>query len=270
MKKMDDTNATNKYVESKSVREITLDSVDFDFLDKIKVIPYLTKDMVLTIDQIANYYEVTTEAIKTVIKRNRGEFEADGMIILKGEELKNFLSETTKEQDDSCKVQNEPNKMNSKIRHITLLTKRSLLRMGMILTTSEIATQVRSYLLNIEEKGNEESKTWAIQREVGKIERARMTSAISKYIPESPHKRFAYPNYTNMVYRTIFDKDAKTLKEDFGAKDDDSLRDMLSSDELEKVEELETIITGLISMGFTYRQIDEMIKERYRKKLIGV
>ena len=130
--------------------------------------------------------------------------------------------------------------------------------MGMILTNSGIATQVRNYLLNIEERTDLETKSWSIQREVGKIERARMTSAISRYIPDSPHKRFAYPNYTNMVYRTIFHKDAKTMKEERGA-----------SEELSKVEELETIITGLVSMEFTYKQIQTMINERYAKKIQG-
>ena len=199
MKKMEKAHTTDKYIESKCIRNMTLDNVDYDFLDKIKVIPYLTKDMVLTIDQVANYYEVTSEAISTVIKRNRSEFETDGIAILKGEELKKFLEEVGEIGDGFCKVQNEPYKMTSKIRHITLLTKRSLLRMGMILTNSEIATQVRNYLLNIEERTAVDTKSWEIQREVGKIERARMTTAISKYIPDSPHKRFVYPNYTNMV-----------------------------------------------------------------------
>lgn len=261
MRKMENTNATDKYVESKSIRNTTLDSVDYDFLDKIKVIPYLTKDMVLTIDQVANYYEVTTEAIKTLVKRNREEFEIDGMVVLKGEELKRFKEEISE-------VQSEP--YLKQVKSITLLQKRSLLRAGMILTNSGIATKVRDYLLNIEERTKTDTKSWAIQREVGKIERARMTSAISRYVPDSPHKRFAYPNYTNMVYRTIFHKDAKTMKEERGAKDDDSLRDMLSTDELAKVEEVETIITGLVSMEFTYKQIQQMINDRYVKKLEGV
>lgn len=261
MRKMETkTNVTDKYVESKSIRNTTLDSVDYDFLDKIKVIPYLTNDMVLTIDQIASYYEVTIDAVRAIVKRNREEFESDGMTVLKGAELQRFKEEITMGQDVPLF-----NHVNS----LTLLTKRSLLRVGMILTNSGIATQVRNYLLNNEERSDIEKKSWSIQREVGKIERARMTSAISRYVPESPHKRFAYPNYTNMVYRTIFNKDAKTMKVERGAKDDDSLRDKLSASELEKVEEVETIITGLVSMEFTYKQIQQMINDRYINKLEG-
>lgn len=242
--KMENTNVTDKYVESKSIRNITLDSVDYDFLDKIKVIPYLTKDMVLT-RQLLNVI---------------GKSESDGMVVLKGEELKRFKEEVSE-------VQSEPYFKQAK--SITLLQKRSLLRAGMILTNSGIATKVRDYLLNIEERTEIDIKSWSIQREVGKIERARMTSAISKYVPDSQHKRFAYPNYTNMVYRMIFNKDAKAMRKERGAKDDDSLRDMLLSDELAKVEEVETIITGLVSMEFTYKQIQQMINDRYVKKLPG-
>ncbi len=261
MRKMENTYTEDKYIESKCIRNMTLDSVDYDFLDKIKVIPYLTNDMVLSIDQIANYYEVTVDAVRAIVKRNREEFETDGMTVLRGEELKKFKEEITVGQDVP---------MFNHVNSLTLLTKRSLLRAGMIITNSGIATKVRNYLLNIEERTEMDTKSWSIQREVGKIERARMTSAISKYVPDSPHKRFSYPNYTNMVYRTIFHKDAKTMKEERGAKDDDSLRDMLSADELAKVEEVETIIAGLVSMEFTYKQIQQMIQDRYIKKLEGI
>ena len=75
---------TLKYVESQSVRNDTLDNISYDFLDKIKIIPYLTNDMVISTNQIANFYECGLEAVKTIIKINREEFENDGMIVLKG------------------------------------------------------------------------------------------------------------------------------------------------------------------------------------------
>ena len=37
------------YTESKTLRNETLDNVSYDFLDKMKVIPYLTDDMVVTV-----------------------------------------------------------------------------------------------------------------------------------------------------------------------------------------------------------------------------
>lgn len=249
---------TLKYVESQSVRNDTLDNISYDFLDKIKIIPYLTNDMVISTNQIANFYECGLEAVKTIIKRNREEFENDGMIVLKGQDLKDF-------KEKIGEVQNEPtlNYASS----LTILPKRSLLRIGMILTNNAIATKIRNYLLNIEEKTDVDRKSWAIQREVGIIERKRMTSAISKYIPESKHKKFAYPNYTNMIYRILFGCDTKTLRSAKNVKTNDALRDSFSESELRKVEEVETIVTGLISMDFTYKQIEQMLKDRFIKKL---
>lgn len=247
-----------KYVESQSVRNDTLDNISYDFLDKIKVVPYLTNDMVLSTNQIANYYECGLEAVKTIIKRNREEFEADGMIVLKGQDLKDF-------KEKIGEVQTEPtlNYASS----LTILPKRSLLRVGMILTNNALSTKIRNYLLNIEENTEIDRKSWAIQREVGIVERKRMTSAISRYIPDSKNKRFAYPNYTNMIYKIIFGCDAKTLRQERNVKTNDALRDSFTELELKKVEEVETIVTGLISMDFTYKQIEQMLNERYIKKI---
>ena len=247
-----------KYVESQSVRNDTLDNISYDFLDKIKVVPYLTNDMVLSTNQIANYYECGLEAVKTIIKRNREEFEADGMIVLKGQDLKDF-------KEKIGEVQTEPtlNYASS----LTILPKRSLLRVGMILTNNALSTKIRNYLLNIEENTEIDRKSWAIQREVGIVERKRMTSAISRYIPDSKNKRFAYPNYTNMIYKIIFGCDAKTLRQERNIKTNDALRDSFTELELKKVEEVETIVTGLISMDFTYKQIEQMLNERYIKKI---
>lgn len=246
------------YTESKTLRNETLNNISYDFLDKIKVIPYLTEDMVVTVQQTANYYECSMDTVKTLIKRNRDEFEDDGMTVLKGQELKKF-------KEELGVGSNEPNL--SYASSLTLLTKRSLLRIGMLMTSNLLATKIRNYLLNIEEKTEVDRKSWAIQREVGIIERKRMTSAISRYIPESKHKKFAYPNYTNMIYKIIFGCDAKALREERNVKTNDALRDSFSETELKKVEEVETIVTGLISMDFTYKQIEEMLKERFIKKI---
>lgn len=246
------------YTESKTLRNETLDNVSYDFLDKMKVIPYLTDDMVVTVQQAANYYECSMDTIKTLIKRNRDEFEEDGMVVLKGQELKKF-------KEELGVGSNEPSL--SYASSLTILTKISLLRIGMLMTSNLLATKIRNYLLNIEEKTEIDRKSWAIQREVGIIERKRMTSAISRYIPESKHKKFAYPNYTNMIYKVILGCDAKSLRLDRNVKTNDALRDSFTEDELKKVEEVETIVTGLISMDFTYKQIEQMLKDRFIKKI---
>ncbi len=260
MKKIENIHKNKELIltESRTARDETIGTVEHDFLDKLKAIKYLTDDMVLSLDQVATYYESSKKTVDTIITRNKEEF-LDETIVLRGQELKEFKTQVS--------LLHGEGEINSKVPSLTLITKRGLLRVGMIMTNNAMAAKIRNYLLNLEEVATIDQKSWAIQREVGIIERKRMTSAISKYIPDSPHKRFAYPNYTNMLYRILFNKDAKTLRSERNVKDNDALRDSFSKDELALVEEGETIITALIALGFEYEQVNEHLKNKYIKQL---
>lgn len=260
MKKMGnyDSNKTLVYTESKSLRDETIDNIQFDFLDKLKAIPYLTDDMVISLDQAATFYESTKKSVDTIITRNKGEFLED-VWVLRGEDLKEFKKQVTLLQGEG--------ELDNRTPSLTLMNKRALLRIGMIMTGSEMATKVRNYLLNLEEDSKLDRKQWAIQREVGIVERKRMTSAIAKYIPDTKHKKFAYPNYTNMLYKVLFNCDAKTLRIKRDVSNNDALRDSFSKEELHNVEECETIITALIALGFTQKQIDDHLKNKYIKQI---
>lgn len=61
-----------------------------DVLDKVKVLRFLPDGWHVTTDLVANYYEVGTEAIKSLVKDNRSEMTANGFRILRGEELRSF------------------------------------------------------------------------------------------------------------------------------------------------------------------------------------
>lgn len=242
--------------ESRTMREEYIKNDYFDILDKIRAIPYLTKDMVVSVEQVANYYEVSNEAIKKIIQRHRDELETDGIMVLKGEELKQF-------KNDICEGHDVPTKISNKTTVLTILTKRAMLRIGMLLTTGAIAKEVRTHLLNCEEEVSQEKQVWLAQREAGKIDRKRMTTAISNYIPEGKSKRFAYPNYTNMIYKVLFLKDAKTMRNERGYDKNDKLRDSFTGNELFLVDEAETIVTALVTLGFGYDYIREQLEKKY-------
>lgn len=260
MKKMENQKKSKEliYTESKTAREETINTVEFDFLDKMKAIVYLTDDMVLSLDQVANYYESTKKSVDTIITRNKEEFLND-IKVLRGEELREFKEKAT--------LLHGEGELDNRTPSLTLMNKRALLRVGMIMTSNAMATRIRNYLLNLEEDAKFDRKQWAIQREVGIIERKRLTSAISKYVPNTKNKKFAYPNYTNMLYKTLFNMDAKELREIKKLKTNDALRDSFTENELKLVEEAETIITALIALGFTYKQIEEHLKNKYTNKI---
>ena len=240
-------------VESKTARQQMIGRCSI--LSKVKALPYLTKDMKSTSQQAAAFYEVPEETVKSVIKRNRDEFDEDGIEILSGNAIKNLL----------CEVQGAP----SKTRKLTLLPKRAILRLGMLLTESEVAKTVRNYLLNLEEVAEPGQKEWSLQRELGKLRRRTMTDAIRDYIEESPNKHWQYKHFTDLVYRKAFGKSAKELRLEMCVKDNDQVRDNLTAEELELLEKAEVFVAGMIMAGYQYAEIKAKIDGLALFKLTG-
>jgi hypothetical protein len=86
-------------------------------------------------------------------------------------------------------------------------------------------------------------------------------------LSESPHKKFAYPNYTKLIYKTIFGKPFNDLKNEFDVKKGESLRDYLTADQLKEVEHLEMLVSSLIGLGMGYDEIQNFINEKYNPAL---
>lgn len=68
----------------------------------------------------------------------------------------------------------------------------------------------------MKKKSLEKNKYGLPKEKAGKIDRKRMTTAIGNYVPESKNKKFAYPRYTNLAYKALFGKDAKTMRNERG------------------------------------------------------
>lgn len=113
-----------------------------DVLEKVKALSLLPDDVNATVDMVANYYEVGKEAIKTIVKENKEELETDGLKILSRDELRSL-------KDLSLIPKNSPS--------LTVIPRRAILRIGMLLRDSVVAKTVRSYLLNVEETAREEA-----------------------------------------------------------------------------------------------------------------
>lgn len=114
-----------------------------------------------------------------------------------------------------------------------------------------------------------ERKQWEIEREKGKLIRHVLTDTIKMKITDSPHKRFMYPNYTKLIYKTLFGKPFKELQEEFGVKPKESLRDYLTAEQLKDVENMEMLVSSLINCGWGYDQIKNFINENTTKQLAG-
>ncbi|MRX56738.1 hypothetical protein GJU41_22605 [Bacillus idriensis] len=240
-------------IESRTMRDqhVYRDEV----LEKVKVLPQLPNSLEITTEMAAEYYEVPVETVRSLVKRNRNEFNDYGEIrILKGKSLQDFKTE----------VQDEL--LFKGVNALTLVNKRGLLRLGMLLTESEVAKSVRSYLLNVEEISDAEQKRWAIEREIGKRERRQLTDAIQEFYMgtlKRGNKGLEYAEFTNLVYDTIFDMTANELRVLYELERKEALRDAFTTEDLRKVVKVEKTISVLLMLGKDYREIkQELVSNR--------
>ena len=139
----------------------------------------------------------------------------------------------------------------------------SLLAMGF--TGSEAVKWKIEYINAFNAMENElkriymERQQWQIERDKGVVIRHILTDTIKMKIADSPHKRFAYPNYTNLIYKTLFGKTAKELEKEYGVKPKENLRDFFTGEALSCVQSMEMLVSSLIGCGWGYEQIKEFI-----------
>jgi phage regulator Rha-like protein len=101
-----------------------------------------------------------------------------------------------------------------------------------------------------------------VTRQIGKEAREALTNAIQE-LPESPHKAMKYKHYTDLAYKVVFGKNAKQLREEYGLKKTDDLRNRFSTSELDKVLKIERQISVLIELGYSYKEIKYELSKAY-------
>lgn len=115
-----------------------------------------------------------------------------------------------------------------------------------------------------------ERQQWQIERDKGVVIRHILTDTIKMKVSDSPHKKFAYPNYTNLIYRTLFGKTAKELESEYGVKSRESLRDYFTGEDLSRVQSMEMLVGSLINCGWGYEEIKQFIQTESKKMIAEV
>lgn len=103
-----------------------------------------------------------------------------------------------------------------------------------------------------------------VTRQIGKQAREALTNAIQG-LPESPHKQMKYKHYTDLVYKIVFGKNTKQLREFHSIGKTDNLRNRFTSAELGQVEKLEGQISSLIDLDYDYQAIKDIVSRKYLK-----
>lgn len=99
-----------------------------------------------------------------------------------------------------------------------------------------------------------------IEREKGIAIRQSLTKALQQSAENERMHGYAYSTYTNCIYKVLFGKNAKQLREDLGIGKTDNIRDYLSAEELKAIQSMECLVSGLVDCGWGYDQIKEFIQ----------
>lgn len=103
-------------------------------------------------------------------------------------------------------------------------------------------------------------------RYIGKSVRKELTDTIKNKVKEDGNfKRFAYGNYSKLVYKKVLGMTVKKAKEQRGLKEKDNIRNFLTIDELKQVQELESKIAYYIEMRTDLTDDDKEVYSEVKK-----
>lgn len=100
-----------------------------------------------------------------------------------------------------------------------------------------------------------------IEREKGIAVRQSLTKALQQSTENERMHGHAYSTYTNCIYKVLFGKNAKQLREELGISKKENLRDYLPEEQLRVIQSMECLVSGLVDCGWGYDQIKEFIQQ---------
>ena len=140
----------------------------YEVLERVKNLLLLPGTEMMSIEQVADYYEVSDRWIKELYGYNREEIDSDGTELLSrnfynGSEVKPTSVEN--KQTSATYIFDDGQMITINNRGLKAFSKRAVLRIGMLLQQSSVAREIRNQLLNIEEKSSDEVKVQDINEE---------------------------------------------------------------------------------------------------------
>ena len=105
------------------------------------------------------------------------------------------------------------------------------------------------------------------EREKGIAVRQALTKALQQSNENERMHGHAYSTYTDVIYKSLFGKTAKQLREDFGIAKKDNLRDYFSQEELVKIQNAEMLVGSLVNYGWGYSEIKDFIMNKTKARL---
>lgn len=213
-----------------------------------------------TTKMVMDFYDISRATVSRYVNNHQDELIHNGYQVLKGQKLKEFKTLfapliTANEDDDSQSVTDDTLSKEStdkqtvnRIKALAVFNFRAILNLGMLLTESDKAKQVRSLMLDIvidtinKKIGGstkyinqrDEDFLNAITREP--IYRKEFTDSLNKHLEMGLMK---YSIYTDAIYKAIFKENAKEYKTILKLEAKDNLRDTMYSEILKLIASFE-------------------------------
>lgn len=140
-----------------------------------------------------------------------------------------------------------------------------------MMANTEMGNAARDYFIGCEQmlvRLAEQRHKTEIERAKGIAVRQALTKAIQQSNENERMHGHAYSTYTDVIYKSIFGKSAKQLREEYGIGKKDNLRDCFSEEELKQVQNAEMLVSSLIGYGWGYDEVKNFISDQ-AKRLIA-
>ena len=224
-----------------------------DVLYKVKDLLLMPSLDLMPTQNVTGFYEVELRALQQVIKRHQEELESDGMVKVSRAQVLAKLNESNEESNvltykTHIEVMVGDTKFKVANRAGWMFPKRAILRVGMLLRDSEIAKEVRTQLLNIEETVAPLVKVQAINDELGLIKNALIESYLDDNFDDYSNAMIELSKYKSRHKDEIIDKlktDNIMLQEAYKALE---YRTSMLADEITYVPDSETFREVFVSM----------------------
>lgn len=196
-------------------------------------------ETVFTKQQLMQLYEVSDSTIEKYLVSHADELKANGYTVLKGRKLKEF-----KEIAGGVVIN-----YGTKTSVLGVFDFRAVLNLGMLLTESEPARQLRSRLLDIvldvmaERAGghtkfiNQRDENYLLSALQEENYRRQFTDALDNYV-EGNHWKYA--RFTNLIYQSIFHENAAEYKKVLNLAAKTNIRETLYSEVLNLIASFES------------------------------
>lgn len=137
---------------------------------------------------------------------------------------------------------------------------------------SERGEQARNYFIGCEQalvRIAEQKHKIEVERAKGIAVRNALTSAIKQSGENERMHNHAYPTYTDLIYRSLFGKPAKQLRDENGLTKKDDLRDLFNTEELQQIQNAEMLVSSLIGYGWGYYEIKDFLMDKKINRIRG-